>query len=55
MSTVNDYLTDILSWKELSKLKLNVDKTDRIIIGAKQQRNKIVDHFPVTILGNDRL
>ena len=47
MSTVNDYFTDILSWMESSKLKLNVDKTDIIIIGTKQQQNKIVDYFPV--------
>jgi len=38
---------------ESNKLKLNVDKTDPIIIGAKQQRNKIVDYLPVKILDND--
>ena len=38
---------------ESSKLKLNVNKTDVIIIGTKQQRNKIVDYFPVKIFGND--
>ena len=53
VSTVNDCLTDILSWMESSKLKLIVDKTDLFIIGEKQQRNKIVDYFPVKILGND--
>ena len=51
MSTVNDCLTDILSWT--STLKLNVDNTDIIITGTKQQRNKTVDYFPVKILGND--
>ena len=35
------------------KLKRNVKKTDLIIIGTKQQRNKIVDYFPIKILGND--
>ena len=44
--------TDIL-WIESSKLKLIVDKTDLIITGTKQQRNKTVDYFPVKILGND--
>ena len=33
MSTVNDCLTDIL-WMESSKYKLNIDKTDIIIIGT---------------------
>ena len=32
---------------------LNADKTDLIIIGAKQKRNEIVDYFPVKILGKD--
>ena len=40
MSTVND----ILSW---------MDKTGLIITGINQQRNKIVDYFPVKILGNE--
>ena len=34
-------------------LKPNVDKTDLISICTKQQRNKIIDYFPVKILGND--
>ena len=34
---------------ESTKLKRNVDKI--IIIGTKQQRNKIVDYFPVKIHG----
>ena len=38
---------------ESSKLELNIDKTDIIIIGTKEQRNKIVGYFPVKILGND--
>ena len=39
VSTLSDCLTDILFWMESSKLKLNPDKTDLIIIGSKQQRN----------------
>ena len=50
---VNAYHTHILSWMESSKLKLNVEKTDVIVIGTKQQRNKNVDYFSVKILGND--
>ena len=38
---------------ESSKLKLNPDKTDFIIIGTKQQRNRFVNHFPVKLLGSD--
>ena len=36
---------------ESNKFKRNVDKTDLIIIGTKQQRKKIVDYFPVKIHG----
>ena len=53
LSTLNDCLTDILSWMESSKLNLNPDKTDLIIIGTKQQRNKVINHFPVKLLGSD--
>ena len=38
---------------ESSKLKLNQDKTDLIIIGIKQQRNSVVSFFPVKMLGSD--
>ena len=33
--------------------KLNPDKTDLIIIGTKQQRNRVINHFPVKLLGSD--
>ena len=38
---------------ESSKLKLNPDKTDLIIIGTKLQRNRVINHFPVKLLGSD--
>ena len=53
VSTLSYCLTDILFWMEPSKLKLNPDKTDLIIIGTKQQRNRVINHFPVKLLGSD--
>ena len=51
VSTLSDCLTDILFWMESSKLKLNPDKTDLIIIGTKQ--NRVISHFPVKLLRID--
>ena len=51
--TLSECLTDILFWMETSKLKLNPDKADLIIIGPKQQRNRVISHFPVKLLGSD--
>ena len=53
VSTLSGCLTDILFWMESSKLKLNPDKTYLIIIGTKQQRNRVISHFPVKLLGSD--
>ena len=38
---------------ESSKLKLNPDETDLIIIDTKQQRNTVINHFLVKLLGSD--
>ena len=38
---------------ESSKLKLKPDKTHLAIIGTKQQRNFVISHFPVKLLGSD--
>ena len=53
ISSLSDRLTDILLWMKSSKLKLNSDKTEFIIIGTKQQRHKLSNHFPVKLLDND--
>ena len=37
ISSLSDCLTDISLWMKLSKLKLNSDQTEFIIIGTKQQ------------------
>ena len=46
ISCLSDCLTDISLWMKSSKLKLNSDKTEFIIIGTKQQRHKLSKHFP---------
>ena len=38
---------------ESSKLKLNPDKTDLIVVDTKQQRNRIISHFSVKLLDSD--
>ena len=52
-SSHSDCLTDISLWLKSSKLKLNSDKSQFIIIGTKQQRHKLCNHFPVKLLDND--
>ena len=49
----SDCLTDISLWMKSSKLNLKSDKTEFIIIGTKQQRHKLSNHFPVKLLDND--
>ena len=44
-------LEDVKLWLCANKLKLNADKTDFIIIGAKSQQEKFNPFFPVNILG----
>ena len=53
ISSLSDCLTDISLWMKSSKLKLNSDKTEFIIIGTKQQRHNLSNHFPVKLLDND--
>ena len=35
-----------------NKLKLNPDKTEFILIGSQKNRNQLLPHFPINILGN---
>ena len=53
ISSLSDCFTDISLWIKSSKLKLNSDKTEFIIIGTKQQRHKLSTLFPVKLLYND--
>ena len=43
-------LQDIFHWMNDSKLKLNTDKTEFLIIGTQRQRDKIECFFPTPLL-----
>ena len=45
-------LNDIQVWMSANKLKLNPDKTEFIVFGAKDRHKWLSDSFPVNILGN---
>ena len=47
----NRCLNDVKEWMSTSKLKLNPDKTEFIILGSKRQRDKLKACFPIDILG----
>ena len=49
ISSLSDCLTDISLWMK----SINSNKTEFIIIGTKQQRHKLSNHFPVKLLDND--
>ena len=53
ISSLSDCLTDISLWMKSSKLKLNSDKIE-FIIGTKQHRQKLANHFPVKLLPQTR-
>ncbi len=52
LNSLSDCLVDIKLWMHHTKLKLNPDKTEFILIGSKFQRDKFKDLFPVQLLGN---
>ena len=45
-------LNDIQVWMSENKLKLNPDKTEFIVFGAKDRHKWLSDSLPVNILGN---
>ena len=53
ISSLSVCLTDISLWMKSSKLKLNSDKTEFIVVGARRQRHRLSDRFPVGLLDGD--
>ena len=49
---INKCLIDVKEWMSTCKLKLNLDKTEFIIFGSNNQKDRLKSHFPVDILGN---
>ena len=46
-------LQDVSSWMSSRKLKLNLDKTDFLIIGCKVQRENVSKCFPTRLLAQE--
>ena len=46
-------IMDVFNWMTHSKLKLNPDKTEFLIIGSKKQREKLSSLFPFSLLDRD--
>ena len=53
LSLVQQCLQDVSDWMIASKLKLNPDKTEFILIGIKSQRDKFKKYFPTKLLDQD--
>ena len=53
LKALSDCLVDIEQWMHYTKLKLNPDKTEFLLVGSKLQRDKVKDLFPINLLGND--
>ena len=50
LNQLRDCLQDVSLWMKNSKLKLNADKTEFLIIGTSTQRTKLDGFFPTHIL-----
>ena len=46
-------ITGVSAWMAQSKLKLNPNKTDFLLIGAKSQREKFINLFPLAVSDNE--
>ena len=53
MSLVQQCLQDVSDWMIASKLKLNPDKTEFILIGTKSQRDKFKKYLFTKLLDQD--
>ena len=53
LSLVQQCLQAVSDWMIASKLKLNPDKTEFILIGTKAQRDKFKKYFPTKLLDQD--
>ena len=53
MEKVKLFLNDIKAWMTNAKLKLNLSKTELLLIGTKKQRNHFLSLFPTSILDHD--
>ena len=53
LSLVPQCLQDVSDWMIASKLKLNPDKTEFILIGTKAQRDKFKKYLPTKLLDQD--
>jgi len=52
LKQLGDCLSDISGWMTNSKLRINANKTDFIIIGTSRQRRKLTRFFPMPILSH---
>ena len=55
MQKLKNCLNDIQNFMFANKLKLNPDKTEFILIGSQSNRNQLLPHFPINILGNQEI
>ena len=49
---LKNYLNNIQNSMFANKLKLNPEKNEFILIGSRNNRNQLLPHFPIIILGN---
>ena len=52
ITELENYLEAVQAWMGNSKLKLNPDKTEFMVIGDDQTRSSLKSSFPVSLLGN---